>query len=84
MNLLYNIIGIHLTGGILWFCFYIGHMLIDPRERAKFERIVAGLNGKKKQLRKLTLILFSFFFCLLVWEISAYNTVKKSYKHWLN
>lgn len=77
MEILYNIIDIHLIGGILWFIFYIGSMLITPEARNKFEKIAVERDKKKYDL-----ILFLFLLCLISWEYSAYYTFKKNYKYW--
>lgn len=85
MNIIYNLIMFQILGGVIWFTFYIGYMLMNPKERVKFEYIVneTGFQGKKRQQLKYRLITFAFFYLCLFWEVSAFNTIKKSYKHWL-
>lgn len=88
MNILINLIGLHVTGGLLWFVFYMGHMLINPSQRKIFNTLVNNgtLNGKSKRSAnyvRVILLLTALFMCLLNWEISAIRTIKRSYKNFL-
>ena len=85
IKFLLTLIGIHFTGALLWFIFYMMNMFTNPKERAKFQHLVQYGSSKEfpPNVISMILILVAFGTCLLKWEVSAYKTVKKSYKNFL-
>ena len=85
IDLILTLIVIHVTGAVLWFIFYMTHMLINISERAKFQYLVQYGSSKQfpPNITTVILILAALGNFLLKWEVSAYNTVKKSYKNFL-
>ncbi|MBG9730813.1 hypothetical protein ABD87_15085 [Lysinibacillus sphaericus] len=83
-----TIVCLHLIGGLLWFVFYMGHMLTNSYKRNIFNNLVikGTLNGASKysaNFVRFILLLSAFLASLLYWEVSAIRTFNRSYKNFL-
>ncbi|MGN4128025.1 hypothetical protein ACMGD3_23925 [Lysinibacillus sphaericus] len=85
MSVLINILGLHITGGLLWFVFYMGHMLTNSSQRKIFNTLVKNGTSQKHSANYVRgmLLLTALTASLLYWEVSAIRTFKKSYKNFL-
>lgn len=80
-----NLICLHITGGLFWFVFITWISI----KQGDFQRIFLEAQGNAKLSERIqnkiriALLFTSLVTCLMYWEISCFNTVRKSYKNFL-